>query len=264
MARRKGLFDFPHLGSCEVANLEREALQRGGDEREHREQLGVTVALQDLRRARRRLEPSFSQAMRSTSGGVAEYVPTAPAELSDTHAVEGVLDPAAVAGELERPPHELQPEGGRLSVHPVCPPDCRRVAMFLRALGNRSECAVDTLQNESACVVHHDRKRGVEYVRGREAVVEPATLGTEVRGDGVDESRDVVVRRPLEIRDPLRCRRGHLGPESRSRSPAGSCPPAPIHPTPQARQPATPRASPPRTRCAPSQASSSAESPIRF
>ena len=66
------LLDLAHLGAGEVADLEREPLERGGDERERAEQLGVPVALDDLRRARVRARgPSRSHAIRSTSGSVA-------------------------------------------------------------------------------------------------------------------------------------------------------------------------------------------------
>ena len=50
------LLDLAHLGAREVADLEREALERGGAEGERVQQLGVSVAGDDLRRQRIRLE----------------------------------------------------------------------------------------------------------------------------------------------------------------------------------------------------------------
>ena len=47
---RERLLDLAHLGAREVADLGREPVERRGDERERREQLGVPVALDDLRR----------------------------------------------------------------------------------------------------------------------------------------------------------------------------------------------------------------------
>ena len=55
--RRERLLDLPHLGAGEVADLGREPVERRGDEGERRQKLRVTVALEDLRRARRRVEP---------------------------------------------------------------------------------------------------------------------------------------------------------------------------------------------------------------
>ena len=56
-AAAERLLDLAHLGAREVADLGREAVERRGDDRERREHLRVPVALQDLRRRRRRLEP---------------------------------------------------------------------------------------------------------------------------------------------------------------------------------------------------------------
>ena len=57
LALAERLRDLADLGAREVADLERELLERGRDERERGEQLGVPVALDDLRRDRLRLEP---------------------------------------------------------------------------------------------------------------------------------------------------------------------------------------------------------------
>ena len=51
-----GFRHLRHLGAREVADLERELLERRRDDRERRQQLGVAVALQDLRRGGRGLE----------------------------------------------------------------------------------------------------------------------------------------------------------------------------------------------------------------
>ena len=56
LAAAERLLDLAHLRPREVADLEREPLERGGQQRERVQHLGVAVALEDLRRARRRLE----------------------------------------------------------------------------------------------------------------------------------------------------------------------------------------------------------------
>src|SRR5262245_59791619 len=50
------LLDLGDLGTSEVSDLERELLERCRNERERREQLGVPVALENLRRGRGGLE----------------------------------------------------------------------------------------------------------------------------------------------------------------------------------------------------------------
>src|SRR5436190_6131047 len=50
------LLDFRHFRAGEVSDLERELLERGRGDRKRREQLGVPVALENLRRGGRRVE----------------------------------------------------------------------------------------------------------------------------------------------------------------------------------------------------------------
>src|SRR6266542_308743 len=50
------LLDFADLGLLQAANLERELLERRAGDRERRHQLGVAIALDDLRRHGRRLK----------------------------------------------------------------------------------------------------------------------------------------------------------------------------------------------------------------
>src|ERR671918_280675 len=57
LAPTERLLDLAHLGPSEMANLEREPLQRRSEERQGREEIGMSIALDDLSRARRRLEP---------------------------------------------------------------------------------------------------------------------------------------------------------------------------------------------------------------
>ena len=63
--------------------------------------------------------PSRSQAIRSSSGSVAAYVPTAPESLPTRIPSSARATRLAPAVELERPAGELQPERRRLGVDPV-------------------------------------------------------------------------------------------------------------------------------------------------
>ncbi len=71
LAAAERLLDLAHLGAGEMADLGREAIERRGEQGERREQLGVPVALQDLRRARRGLEaePLAGDALHLGLGG---------------------------------------------------------------------------------------------------------------------------------------------------------------------------------------------------
>src|SRR5437763_85258 len=55
-------------------------------------------------------------------------------ELADAHRLERSGQTGARAVELERPAGELEPEGRRLGVHAVRPPDADVVAVALRPL----------------------------------------------------------------------------------------------------------------------------------
>ena len=77
-ATAERLLDLAHLGAREMPDLDCEALERRRDERERGQHLGVPVALQDLRRARRRLEPEALAGDPLDLGSIAAYWPTAP------------------------------------------------------------------------------------------------------------------------------------------------------------------------------------------
>ena len=83
-------------------------------------------------------------------------------------------------------------------------PDRHRVAVLLRTRERPSTRAIDAVANQRAGALNGQRERGVEDIGRREPEVEPAPVAPEVGRDGVDERRDVVVRRPLELGDALR------------------------------------------------------------
>jgi hypothetical protein len=129
-------------------------------------------------------------------------------ELADAHVLERVLEATPIPLELERPAGELEPKRRRFRVNPVRAADHRRMHVFLRARHDCAERCIDPFENESPGVLHGERQRGVDDVRGREAVVEPTARCPEVLGNRVDERGYVVVRRALELGDPLGS--GHL------------------------------------------------------
>ena len=166
----------------------------------------MPVALEDLRRARRGREteplacdPLDLRSRRSVGADGAR-------ELADAQPHERAFEPLSIALELEDPTEQLQPERRRLGVHAVRSPDGDRVAMLL---GTR-ECGlrrmVEALENQLAGALNGQRERRVEHVRRREAVVEPASVGAEIRRHLVDECGDVVVGDALALGDLRRAR----------------------------------------------------------
>ena len=133
-----------HLGDLrarEVPDLERELVERRRDDRERGQQLGVPVALEDLRRRRRRLEAE-PLARAALELGIGRCVRSDRAgELADPHPLERPRDPLPVPVELERPAGELQPERRRLGVHAVRAAHLEGRAMLLRARDDGGERA---------------------------------------------------------------------------------------------------------------------------
>jgi hypothetical protein len=52
LADRERLLDLAHLGSLQVPNLDRELLDRASQQRHRSKELGVAIALDDLRAGR--------------------------------------------------------------------------------------------------------------------------------------------------------------------------------------------------------------------
>ena len=105
-----------------------------------------------------------------------------------------------------------------------------------------------------------EREGRVDDVRGGEAVVDPAALGPELLGDGIDESGGVVVGDPLDLGDALDARRLARRRESRRHPRQGSLLPRPSRRARRARPRASVRACPPPTRHCASRAGSSGRS----
>ena len=189
-----------------MSDLEREPLERRGEQRERVQHLGVAVALEDLRRARRGLEPE-SLAGDPLDLGICGGVGADGArELADPHPFERPGDASAVALEREGPAGELETEGRRLGVDAVGAADRHGLAMLLGARHDGGEGAVDPGEDQCAGIANLKRESGVEDVRRRQPVVEPAPLLAEPLGDRVDEGGDVVVRPRLDLGDALRRR----------------------------------------------------------
>ncbi len=142
-ALRERLLDLAHLGAREVADLGREAVERGRDERERREQLGVAVARDHLRRERVRLEPEPLAGDALDLGIEAAVGADRARELADAVRLERPHEPRAVAVELERPAGELPAERRRLGVDAVRAADADRAPVLLGAADDRVERPVD-------------------------------------------------------------------------------------------------------------------------
>ena len=190
----------------------------------------MSVALQDLGRARRRLEAQTLARDPLDLGVDRRVLADRARELAHPQAVERMLDPQAVPVECERPAGELQPERRGLRMHTMRAAHAERFPMCLRLVDDDVERALDALEHERARFLDCEREGGVDYVRGGETEMEPTPVLTEFVRDRVDERRDIVVRLAFELGNSLRGRR-FAAAAMRSTASAGR--------TPMADQPAS-------------------------
>ncbi len=137
LAAAERLFDLAHLRPGQVADLERELLERGGGNRESREELGMAVALEDLGRGRRRLEPESLAGVPFHLRVGCRVGADGARQFSDPKTFERSFDSVTIPCELERPACELEPEGRGLCVDAVRASHHQRVAVLLRRAGRR-------------------------------------------------------------------------------------------------------------------------------
>ena len=85
----------------------------------------------------------------------------------------------------------------------VGPTDAERVGELPRPADERIAVRPCTSHDDLPGLPQLQRERGVEDVRGGQAVVQPATLIPDRVGDDVNEGRDVVAGGPLALLDRL-------------------------------------------------------------
>ena len=137
LALAERLLDLADLGPLEVPDLGREALEAGAGDRDRREQLGVAVAGDDLRRRVLDAEPEPLHDRRLDRRRQRGVGADGAGELPEPGRGERALEPREVAVGLEGEAGEPEAEAGRLGVDPVGAADADRVAVLERPLDER-------------------------------------------------------------------------------------------------------------------------------
>ena len=91
-----------------------------------------------------------------------------------------------------------------------------------RARTTDAERAVEPCDDSAPASLDLQGERGVDDVRRRQPVVDPAAFRAELLGDRVDERGEVVVGRQLDLGDPLRRRHASRPPRIAATSSAGT------------------------------------------
>src|SRR6266511_5495063 len=161
LALAERLLDLAQLRAREVADLERELVERRRADRERGEQLRVPVALDDLRRRRRGLEAETlardALDLRVDRGVLAD----GSRELANAHPLERACDAPTCAVELERPDGKLQAEGRRLRVDAVCAADGQRQLVFFCARDDGREYTLEPFEQQRSRLL--DLQRSEEH-----------------------------------------------------------------------------------------------------
>ena len=228
------LLDLADFRLLQPADLHRKFLERRGQDRQRRHQLRMAVALDDLRRHRRRAKTEpLAHRLLDRRVEVREH-PDGARQFADRHRVTGLRHAAATTLELRVPERELDAKGHRLGMHAMRPADHRRSAMLIGPSPDGVGQRVEVRENQVAGLAHLKRQRGVDHVRRREPEMEPACGRTDPLGHGRRKRDDVVLCRLLDFVDardvegaPSRAACGRRQPARRQRPPARRSPRAP-------------------------------------
>ena len=167
-----------------------------------RHQLGMPVALDDLRRHRRRFEAEPRADARFDRGIEMGERPDGAGDLADRHHVARSKHPVQIALKLGVPQRELQAERHRLGMDAMRSANHRRQPMFLGATRTASRRPAMPLTIRSACLPHLQRLRRVHHVGRRQAEMEPSRRRSHFLGDSRRERDDVVLGCLLDFLDP--------------------------------------------------------------
>ena len=127
LAAGERLLDLEHLGLLQVADLDGDLLQGGAQQGQRPDDLGVAVALDDLRGDAAGLQSQPAQRLFLGGGREVDVGPHRAGDLAHRGGVPGPQQPLAVALHLLVPDQELAAEDDGLGVDAVGAADGRQV-----------------------------------------------------------------------------------------------------------------------------------------
>jgi hypothetical protein len=192
------------LGALPVANAERDLLDRGAEQGQRAQHLGVAIARDDLGGDGLGHEAQLVERLGLDLRIEVPVHADRAGDLADRDRVGGVGQALRGARDLGVPAREGQPRGDRLGVDAVRAADHRRPGVLARALGERRLELADRVEDLVERAAGLQRQRGVEHVRRGHAEVEPAgRLAGELLDVG-EERDDIVAGGRLDLEDARR------------------------------------------------------------
>ena len=158
------LLRLAHLGPLQVAQLDSDLIQRAAGNCQHRNVRRVPIALDDLRGHRRGLEAQpRADALLMRRLQMAKGAHRA-GEFAHTHILGRRVKAGQVALHLGVPVQQLQPECGRLGMHPVRAADSGRVLELDGAAFEHSQQGYEVGMDQRRGLLHLQGLSGVHYV----------------------------------------------------------------------------------------------------
>ena len=194
LATGEGFLGFQNLGALQVAELHGPVLEARGHESQPVHELGMDVALDDLRGDGRGLESEALANMGFNRGrqvGVCSY---GAAEFADGDDAPEVLEAGQRPRELLVHQGQFQTEGGGFAMNAMAAPDARGSLIFPSPSGDDGQQGFH-IPDEQVDTLHHlDREGGIHDVGAGQAEVQPAAgRVVDALGHRRGEGDDIVV-----------------------------------------------------------------------
>src|SRR5262249_40886426 len=127
LAAREVLFRLTDFGALQMAHFERDLFAEGGHQRQHRDEKGVPIALDHLRRDGRRFEPQAGADLLFGLGREVRERADGAGRFADSQVFRRRPQTRQVAARLFVPDGEFQTEGDGLGMYSVGTADLYRV-----------------------------------------------------------------------------------------------------------------------------------------
>ena len=202
------LLRLAHLGALQMTDLDGELFQRGADERDCPEVLGVAVALHDLRSDGIRSEPEGAHRRFLDGGRQMRERADRSGNLSVRDHRAGRLHARTRPRQLLHPPEQLPTERSRLRMDAMRSADHRRPLVLERPLQHRLARTIDAGEDQVGGIPEQDRQRRVEHVGAGHAEMEVARRGPDALFQKSEEGDHVVTGGLLDVVDARGVLRG--------------------------------------------------------
>ncbi len=203
LALGERLLELEDLGPLEVADLDGELFDGGGEKGQGREDLGMAVPLQDLGRDLGRLELELLEGHDLDARVEMDERPHRAGDAADGDRPQGLLQSADVPADLLVPDEELEPESHRLGVDAVGPADADGQAMLQRLALEETTEGAEVDEEIFERFLDEERQGRVDDVVGGQAEMDVARVRPDLFGDRGQEGDDVVLDDLLDGVDPV-------------------------------------------------------------